>query len=307
MKNILVTGGAGFIGSWVAEKFIENDYNVVIIDNLSTGFRENLPSDAKFYKMDIRSNAVPKLIEEHHIDIIDHHAAQINLRKSIEDAKNDVDINVRGSINLLEAAVDKGVEKFIFSSTGGALYGEQDEFPASESHHIQPLSPYGINKSVIEDYLYYYRQMHNISYTSLRYSNVYGPRQNPYGEAGVIAIFCHSMLNSDQAHINGDGKQTRDFVFVKDVVEANLIAASHDVEGEFNISTGKETNILTIYRKLKDLCNYEREPEFNPPIEGEQRRSVLSYKKAEKELGWEPTYNLSEGLKETVDYFEQKG
>ncbi len=305
MKNILVTGGAGFIGSWVAQRFIDEGHNVVVVDNLSTGFQANVPADAKFYELDIRSKALRKLVADLDIEIISHLAAQINLRKSIEDVRYDIDVNVNGTINLLEAAVENDIKKFIFSSTGGALYGEQERAPATEEYPVRPLSPYGINKAVIEHYLYYYYKVHRLPYISLRYSNVYGPRQNPFGEAGVIAVFCYNMLKDSPVYINGDGRQTRDFVFVDDVVEANWRAINSPEVGPYNIATAKETDIITIFDILKDIIGFDRTPEFRPAIDGEQQRSVLSFQKAAKELDWHPEYSFKEGLIKTVEYFKQ--
>src|SRR4030067_654229 len=248
--NILITGGAGFIGSNAADRFIREGHQVIVVDNLTTGKLKNLNPKAKFYKIDIKNReGLEGIFKENKIDIINHHAAQMDVRKSVDDPIYDADVNILGSLNLLQLAVKHKIKKFIFASTGGAVYGEQDYFPADEKHPQNPLSPYGISKLSLEKYLYFYKITYNLDYTILRYANVYGPRQDPHGEAGVVAIFIQKMLNKEQPIINGNGEQTRDFVYVGDVVEANILAMENNPELDsgtdniFNIGTSIETSV----------------------------------------------------------------
>ena len=305
MAKILVTGGAGFIGSNVADRFISCGHKVVIIDNLSTGFRENIHPKAKFFKLDIKSKKIEQIYKEEKIEVLCHHAAQIDVRKSVEDPIFDAKVNIEGTLNLLNNCVKYKTKKVIFASTGGALYGEQDYFPADEDHPERPLSPYGITKLAIEKYLYFYKETYGINYISLRYANVYGPRQNPWGEAGVVAIFTQRLLSGKKAIINGDGKQTRDYVFVEDVVDANLLALNYPQSDAFNIGTGIETDVNTIFNLLKEKIGSKQKEIHAPEKPGEQRRSVLDYSRAKKLLGWSPKYSLEEGIEETVKYYKK--
>ncbi len=302
--KVVLTGGAGFIGSHVADLLIKEGHNLAIIDNLSSGKRENIPPDASFYKLDILDPAMDDILHKESPEVVIHHAAQISVRLSVEDPINDMEINIRGTLNLLQSAVHNKVKKFIFASTGGAIYGEQDYFPADEEHHQRPLSPYGIGKLAIEKYLYFYRTTYGLNYTALRYSNVYGPRQDPYGEAGVVAIFTLKMLDNGNPIINGNGEQTRDFVFVKDVARANLLALNSDFIGEINIATGIETSVNQLFGLLKTHTQSTAPETYAPPVPGEQLRSVLSWNKAHKVIGWSPMINLKEGLLETVEFFK---
>jgi UDP-glucose 4-epimerase len=306
LSKILVTGGAGFIGSNVAESFISLGHKVVVIDNLSTGFKENIPLKAEFYKVDIRSNKIDEIFKKEKIEVMCHHAAQIDVRKSVENPIQDAGINIEGTLNLLNNCVKYKTRKVIFASTGGALYGEQDYFPADEKHPEKPLSPYGIAKLAIEKYLYFYKGVFGLNYISLRYANVYGPRQNPWGEAGVVAIFTQKLLSDKKAVINGDGKQTRDFVYVKDVVKANLSALNHPGSDYFNIGTGIESDVNNIFRLLKEKTGSKQKEIHGPAKSGEQKRSVLDYNKAKKLLGWSPEYSLENGIEETVKYYQEK-
>ncbi len=302
--KVVLTGGAGFIGSHVADLLIKEGHNLAIIDNLSSGKRENIPPDASFYKLDILDSAVDDILQKESPEVVIHHAAQISVRRSVEDPINDMEINIRGTLNLLQSAVHNKVKKFIFASTGGAIYGEQDYFPADEEHRQRPLSPYGIGKLAIEKYLYFYNTTYGLNYTALRYSNVYGPRQDPYGEAGVVAIFTLKMLDNDNPIINGTGEQTRDFVFVKDVARANLLTLASDFVGEINIATGMETSVNQLFGLLKTYTQSEASGKYAPPVPGEQLRSVLSWNKAHKVIGWSPMVNLKDGLWETVEFFK---
>lgn len=303
--NILVTGGAGFIASHISDAFIEEGHNVIIIDNLITGKLENVNPRAKFYQKDIRDD-LSEIFSKEKIDVVNHHAAQMDVRKSVEDPIFDADNNIIGSINLLQNCVKYNVKKFMFASTGGAIYGEQDYFPADENHNCQPCSPYGIAKLAIEKYLYFYKITYGIQYNILRYANIYGMRQNPHGEAGVVAIFINKILNNEQPIINGDGLQTRDYVFIKDVVKANLLNLYYDKSDIFNVGTGIETNVNEIFQIInKELGNKVNEV-HGPTKPGEQLRSVITSEKMFKVFGWKPDTKLDEGLKETVRYFVNK-
>lgn len=303
--KILITGGAGFIGSNVADGFIQEGHQLTIVDNLSTGKESNINEKANFFKADIRSVVMDKIFEKIKPNVLCHHAAQIDVRKSTADPIFDADVNIIGSLNLFNTCVKHKVRKVIFASTGGAIYGEQDYFPADENHPANPLSPYGVAKFTIEKYLYFYRQTYGIDFISLRYSNVYGPRQNPLGEAGVVAIFTEKLLTNKEAIINGDGTQTRDFVFVEDVVNSNLLALNYPQSGIFNIGTGVETNINRIFRILKEKTGSKQKGLHGPAMPGEQQRSVLDFSKAEKLLGWKPKHNLEEGITKTVEFYHK--
>jgi UDP-glucose 4-epimerase len=303
--NIIVTGGAGFIGSNVADRFIREGHKVAVIDNLCTGMESNVNRKAEFFKVDIRSAVIDKIFERTKPDALCHHAAQIDVRKSTDDPIFDADVNILGSLNLLNACVKHKVKKVIFASTGGAIYGEQDYYPADEKHPANPLSPYGVTKLTIEKYLHFYRETHGLEYVSLRYANVYGPRQNPFGEAGVVAIFGERLLSGKKAVIYGDGKRTRDFVFVDDVVQANLLALDYPHSDIFNIGTGIETDINSIFGLLKRETGSRQKELHAPPRPGEQERSVLDHSKARRLLKWKPKYELSEGMARTVEFFQE--
>ena len=304
--KILVTGGAGFIASQIADAFIDEGHEVVILDDLSTGFEENVNPKAKFVRLRINDHDVSSLFEKEKFDVVNHHAAQMDVRKSVADPLFDANTNILGTINLLQNSVKFGVKKFLFSSTGGAVYGEQEYFPADENHPTHPVSPYGITKLCVEKYLFYYGGEYNLNYTVLRYANIYGPRQNPFGEAGVVAIFCTKLLKGEQPIINGTGKQTRDYVFVQDVVKANLLILSDDKSDIYNIGTGNETNVNELFSFLKDIVNNECEEKHGPAAVGEQMRSVISSEKFFNNFNWRPSTKLKDGLKETVKYFKDK-
>jgi UDP-glucose 4-epimerase len=303
--KILVTGGAGFIGSHVVDSYIDAGHDVTVIDNLSTGRIQNVNPKANFIEVDILSDDISNLLGKEKFDVINHHAAQIDVRKSTVDPIFDANVNILGTLNLLEAGIKNGLKRFIFASTGGAIYGEQDYFPADENHPQRPISPYGIGKLTVEKYLYYYGIQYGLDYIVLRYANVFGPRQNPFGEAGVVAIFCERLISGKEAIINGDGEQTRDYVFVYDVVKANLLALETEYKREiFNIGTGTETDVNTIFRKIRSLIDSTKREVHGAAKQGEQQRSVINPTKAKKMLGWQPKYNLDIGLKITVDYFK---
>lgn len=304
--KILVTGGAGFIGSHVAELFIKQGHRVLIIDDLSSGHKNNIPPGALFCQLDIRTEEFIRRVSEFCPDVITHLAAHIDVRNSVTDPILDADINILGTIQVIRAAMYTGVKKIIFSSTGGAIYGDGDVFPATEDHPCRPVSPYGTAKLCGEAYLEYFRRAGGPAFTILRYANVYGPHQDPHGEAGVVAIFIKLMLSGQTPVINGDGKQTRDFVFVKDVARSNLLALELDVEGIFNIGTGKETDINELTTMLMVATDFTGKCKNGPPVPGEQRRSCIDSAHAKKTMNWHPEVGLKTGLKETVEYFRKK-
>ncbi|MCR4439762.1 MAG: NAD-dependent epimerase/dehydratase family protein [bacterium] len=301
--RILVTGGAGFIGSHVVDAYIAEGHEVTVVDNLSTGRRENINPKARFWQVDIREAQLGAVFAEGHFDLVNHHAAQMDVRRSVDDPIYDAQVNVLGTINLLQSCKRHGVRAFIFASTGGAVYGEQQTFPADEEHPTWPACPYGITKLACEKYIHFYATTYGMRYCILRYANVYGPRQNPFGEAGVVAIFTSRLLAGKEAVIHGDGKQTRDYVYVGDVVRANLLALRSSANSYVNIGTGIETDVNTIFAKLNALCGARQKEVHDAPKEGEQRRSVLNVAKAKVILGWEPEVSLDDGLARTVAWF----
>ena len=302
--KVLVTGGAGFIGSHVVDTLIDNGYEVVIIDDLSTGRASNLNPAAKFYQMDIRSPELAGVFEKERPDYVNHHAAQMDVRRSVVDPMFDADVNVRGSINVIECARQYGVKRFVYISTGGAVYGEPEYLPCDENHPINPICPYGASKHTVEHYLYMYRVNYGLDYTVIRYPNVYGPRQDPHGEAGVVAIFTGLMMKDGPVVINGDGKQTRDFVYVGDCARGNLLALTcEDTNGIFNLGFGRGTSVNEIYEALKKITGYQREAVHGPAKLGETSHIYLDASKARQMLGWMPTVSLEEGLEKTVAYF----
>jgi len=303
--KVLVTGGAGFIGSHVADRLLADGHEVVILDDLSAGRVEHLQPNARFYQMDVHSPWIDELFRIERPDAVVHQAAQASVRRSVEDPVFDASVNVLGSAALLQASVHHGVRRFLFASTGGALYGDADVTPTPEDYPTLPVSPYGASKLAAEVYLRTFHAMYGLSYAALRYANVYGPRQNPHGEAGVVAIFTRRLLGGEKARINGDGKQTRDFVYVGDVAEANSRALASDAVGSFNVGTGIETDISTIFQLLKRLTSSNQPEEHGPPMPGEQRRSVVDARKIEKALGWKPKTSLPAGLDATVQHFRE--
>ncbi len=304
--KILVTGGAGFIGSHVTDAFAEKGHAVHVLDDLSSGRRANVPDTATFHEHDIRDEAAASLFAEEQFDVLCHHAAQMDVRKSVADPSFDADVNVRGFLNLVEAGRQHGLGKVIFASTGGAIYGEPDYAPQDEEHPLRPLSPYGITKLCTERYLYFYKEQYGIDYVALRYANVYGPRQNPHGEAGVVAIFTDKMLSEEQPLIFGDGEQTRDYTFVGDVVRANVAALDYGGTGTFNVGTAKETSVNELFREIRAHIDPEVEEVHAEGKPGEQRRSVLDYARAQEALGWAPEVSLSDGLGKTVAWFKAR-
>jgi UDP-glucose 4-epimerase len=303
MTKILVTGGAGFIGSHVVDLFLAKGYQVVVLDDLSTGRISNLNPGAKLYQMDIRSPEVREVFAAEKPDYVSHHAAQAEVRRSVAQPLFDAEVNILGSINLLECARDFEVKHFVYISSGGAAYGEPEQLPCNEDHPVNPICQYGASKHTVEHYLYMYHANYGLRYTVLRYPNVFGPRQNPQGEAGVIAIFTGKMLASEPVLVNGDGEQTRDFVYVGDCAHANYLAVTVDHQpGIYNLGWGRPTSINEISFALAKATAYPHPIQHGPAKVGETRHIYLDATKAEKELGWTPTLTLEQGLEKTVAY-----
>ena len=304
--TVCVTGGAGFIGSHVAEAFLAQGRRVLIIDNLSGGRRENVPQGAELHVLDIRSKEAAELVRESGIEILVHHAAQMDVRRSVEDPIFDADVNILGSLNMAEAARRGGVRQILFASTGGAIYGEQDYFPADENHPARPVSPYGISKRSFELYLFYYSVTYGLDATCLRYANVYGERQNPHGEAGVVAIFLNRLLAGEAPTINGEGLQTRDYVHVSDVVRANVAAAGRPGYHIYNVGTGVETSVVDLYKEIARSLGSDLQAKHGPAKQGEQQRSVVDGSLGRRELGLPQPIPLSEGLARTAAWFRER-
>ena len=305
--KVLVTGGAGFIGSHVVDALISAGYEVVVVDDLSTGNLANLNPAATFYQVDIRSPQLSEVFEKERPACVDHHAAQMDVRRSIADPLFDAEVNVIGSINLIECCRRYGVKRLIYISTGGAVYGEPEYLPCDEAHPVNPICPYGASKHTVEHYLYMYQQNYGLDYIVLRYPNVYGPRQDPHGEAGVVAIFTGQMLAGGQVVINGDGEQQRDFVYVEDCAQANLMAmTSQNANQIYNLGYGRGTTVNEIFTTLKKITGYQPHAIHGPAKVGETRQIYLDATKAQKELGWKPTVDLEEGLQRTADYFKRR-
>lgn len=303
--KVVVTGGAGFIASHIVDAYLARGHEVHIFDDFSTGQKVNVNAKAMLHTLDIAEPKVVKLIEELKPDALSHHAAQMDVRHSVADPTFDARVNILGFINLLEGCKNAGVKKVTFASSGGAVYGEQEVFPAPESHITQPASPYGVSKRAGELYLAYYHQAFGLSYIALRYANVYGPRQSAHGEAGVVAIFLSLLLSGKTPLINGDGKQTRDYVYVGDVVAANVAALESPYVGQINIGTGVETDVVTIFEHLRKAVGSQVKAEHGPAKTGEQRRSCLDARCAAGVLGWRPQVALADGLKRTADFYRE--
>ena len=303
--KVLVTGGAGFIGSNVCDALAAAGHEPVALDNLATGKRANLAPVIRLIEADIRDPKLEAIFEREKPDAVSHHAAQIDVRKSVADPVFDADINLLGMLRVLEASVKSGVRRFLFASSGGACYGEQETFPAPETHPSRPVSPYGVSKAAGELYLGYYRAEKALSFGALRYANVYGPRQDPHGEAGVVAIFAERLLRRQTCTIFGDGENTRDFVYVGDVARANVLALTAPYSGPVNIGTGRETSVKELYRKLAGLAGSGLEPVHAAAKPGEQRRSVIDPALAVTALGWKPGVSLEDGLARTLDWFRK--
>jgi UDP-glucose 4-epimerase len=304
--RILVTGGTGFIGSHTIDALVAaNSYDIAVIDDLSSGKRERLGPAVRFHHADIRNADEMRLVmDRERPETLLHLAAQLDVRKSVAEPAFDAEVNIGGFLNLMEAGCQKGLNRVVFASTGGAMYGEQEKFPCDEQHRCRPVSPYGVSKLATEAYLFFYKMQYGIDYVSLRYSNVYGPRQDPHGEAGVVAIFCGRMLARQPCTIYGDGEQTRDYIYVGDVARANLAALNKPASGAFNIGTGLETSVNQLFRTLARIAGTNDLPIPAAMRPGEQRRSVISPARAASELGWRPEVSLEDGLKLTFESFK---
>ena len=305
-KRVLVTGGAGFIGSTVADAFLEAGWDVAVLDDLSLGKRENVPARARFYPCDVRSAAAAEALKEERPAVLCHHAAQIDVRRSMADPRHDADVNVGGLLNLLAAAVPAGVRHVLFASSGGAIYGDTDRLPTPEDHPARPRSVYGASKAASELYLGVWRATYGLPFAALRYANVYGPRQDPHGEAGVVAIFAARLLAREPCTVNGGGTQTRDYVFAQDVARANLLAAEKGFDGALNIGTGRETDVNQLYRLLAEAASSSLPPRPGPAKIGEQLRSCVDPSAAARALGWRPQVALEEGLSRTLAWFRDR-
>lgn len=303
--KILVTGGAGFIGSHIVDAFLSAGHEVCVVDDLSTGFRHNLPPAVPLHVVDIRDAGLGEVFEKEKPEVVCHQAARANVRESFEKPLLYADVNVLGSLNVLECCRRFGVRKVLYASTGGAVYGNPEQLPVTEQHPVNPLDPYGASKHHVEHYLHLYEKNFGISYTSLRYPNVYGPRQNPFGEAGVVAIFTRQMLDGKQPVINGSGEQERDFVSATDIARANLLALNKGDGEIMNIGSGLATSINTIYSELANLTGFERKAVYGPAKDGEVYRIYLNADRAGEILGWAPRVSLTEGLGATVEYFKE--
>ncbi|HVS00645.1 MAG TPA: NAD-dependent epimerase/dehydratase family protein [Thermoanaerobaculia bacterium] len=304
--TVCVTGGAGFIGSHVAEASVSAGHRVLILDNLSGGREENVPPGAELHVLDIRSPEAAALVLEQGVDVLIHHAAQMDVRRSVEDPVFDADVNVLGSLNLFEAARRGGVRQIVFASTGGAIYGEQDFFPATEDHPARPISPYGVSKLAAERYLFFYHVAYGLDVACLRYANVYGERQNPHGEAGVVAIFLNRLLAGQVPTINGEGLQTRDYVHVSDVVRANMAVVGRPGFHIYNVGTGVETSVVDLYKEIARSVGSGAAANHGPAKPGEQQRSVIDAGRLRRDLGLPGPLPLSQGLQRTADWFRAK-
>jgi UDP-glucose 4-epimerase len=302
--KILVTGGAGFIGSHVAEAYLNAGHDVCVVDDLSTGFRHNLPSGVRFYQVDIRSRDLEGVFEKERPEVVNHQAARANVRESLEKPILYADVNILGSLNLLECCRKYEAKKIIYASTGGAVYGEPEFVPVTEDHPINPLDPYGASKHHVEHYLVLYKHNYGLAYTALRYPNVFGPRQDSTGEAGVVAIFTGIMLKGGQPIINGSGEQQRDFVHVSDVARASVLSLTKGDNQIFNIGSGIGTDVNTIYSNLAELTGFKGAKQHGPAKLGEVSRIFLNAERARTELGWAPQMSLKDGLASTVEYFD---
>ncbi|MDO8635972.1 MAG: NAD-dependent epimerase/dehydratase family protein [Dehalococcoidia bacterium] len=304
MVKVMVTGGAGFIGSHIVDALLNEKHDVVIVDNLSTGSRKNINPGARFYEVNICSSDIAHVFESERPQIVCHQAAQTVISRSVTDPLFDANVNILGSVNLISNCLRYGVKKLIYASSGGAVYGEPEHLPATEQYPVNPLSQYGASKHTVEHYLHLYWLQHGLEYVSLRYSNIYGPRQNPSGEAGVIAIFTGQMLRAEQPTIFGKGDKTRDYTYVADIARANLLAMPAGKTGIYNIGTGAETSDRQIFDIVAQNVGYKGEPKHSPVRKGEIYRICLDSSKAKAELGWEPLTSVKNGIAQTVGFFK---
>jgi UDP-glucose 4-epimerase len=298
--RVLLTGGAGFIGSHVAGDLLGRGHEVAVVDDLSAGRRENIPGGAQFYEADIRSGC-GEIFEAFEPEVLCHQAAQMDVRRSVREPDFDAEVNILGTVRLLQNCAEYGVGKVVFASTGGAIYGEQQLLPAPEDHPLNPLSPYGVSKLACERYMYYYHVQFGLPYVALRYANVYGPGQDPHGEAGVVAIFCGNLAQGKTSTINGGGEQTRDYVYVGDVARANVLALESQVpSGAYNIGTGVETSVNRLYDLLREISARELPPEHGPSKPGEQLRSCVDPSLAGRTFDWYAQTEIHAGLEATL-------
>lgn len=304
--RVLVSGGAGFIGSHVTDALLAAGHRVTVVDDLSTGRAENVHPDAEFHRVDIQDAAMEGVFRSAMPEVLCHHAAQMDVRRSVSDPVFDARVNVLGLLNLLELGRRHGLRRVVFASSGGAIYGEQGVIPTPEEQKTEPVCPYGVTKLAGERYLHFYAVEYGIPYVALRYANVFGPRQNPHGEAGVVAIFIEKFLRGELPVINGDGRQTRDYVYVADVVRANLAALASTATGAFNVGTGVETDVVALFAHLRELCGCTVPAIHGPGKPGEQRRSAVDGRRAAELLGWSPTVALEDGLRQTVEYYRAR-
>ncbi len=304
MGKILVTGGAGFIASHIVDALIEQGHDVVVIDDLSGGNKANINPEAKFYETDINESKLDEIFSKEKPEIVSHHAARTSVTHSLSEPTDDAKVNILGSLNLLQNCIKWRVKKIIYASSGGAIYGEPVYLPCDEKHPIAPLSPYGVSKYAVELYLNAYFNNYGLNYTILRYANVYGPRQISMGEAAVVAKFSYQMLKSLDVSIRGSGQQERDFVYVKDIVRANILAMEQPESQVYNIGTGKSISINHIFLLLKSLSGYNKEPHYVSDTKGEIFKTSLTATKAKLELGWVPEMGLEEGLKITLNFYK---
>jgi UDP-glucose 4-epimerase len=305
--KVLITGGAGFIGSNVQSRLLELGHDVVVVDNLATGFRHNVDPATIFHELDIRHETLLAMFEEEKPDAVIHHAAQMDVRASVRDPQYDASVNIQGSLNLLEACRATGVERFLYASTGGAVYGEPEYLPVDERHPVRPMCPYGVSKHTVEHYLELYHELYGLQYLILRYPNVYGPRQDPHGEAGVVAIFSLQMLRGQTPTIFGDGSKTRDYVFIDDVVEANVLGLDGTAVGTYNLGRGTPVTDYQVFDEVRRATGFTLEPRYAAKRLGEIDHISLDASRARAELGWEPAVSFGEGVVRAVDYYRREG
>lgn len=304
--NVLITGGAGFIGSHIQDSMLNKQHNTIIVDDLSTGHRRNLNPKSVFHEIDIRTDTMRDVFDTHHPEIVFHLAAQMDVRRSVKEPTYDADVNIVGSIKLMELCREFGTKRIIYASTGGAIYGEPDYMPADEKHPVSPMCQYGISKHTVEHYLELYHKNYDLSYLALRFPNVYGPRQDPHGEAGVVAIFSLLMLRGKQVTIFGDGSKTRDYVYIGDIIKACEIGVETDTVGVYNLGWGTEVKDFEIYDSVRRHTESDLPPIYAPRRLGEVERICLDATRARDVLGWEPTVTLDDGIKSAVSFYRDK-
>ena len=304
--NVIVTGGAGFIGSHVVDLLLDRGDQIAVVDNLSSGKRANLDPRASLFELDVRSPELETAFRQFRPEAVFHLAAQVSVKVSVDAPVEDVEVNVRGTVNLLQQCRAFGVRRLVYISTGGALYGEPEWLPCTEEHPVNPVSPYGVSKYAAEKYVELYGRLYGLGYTILRFANIYGPRQDPHGEAGVVAIFSRRMLSGQDVLIFGDGRQERDFVYVEDAARACVTALERDSGQAFNIGTGVGTTVNEVFQQLRKFAGYQLDATYADSRPGDVYRIYLEASKARRELGWEPRVTLDEGLRRTLDFFRER-